>query len=161
MYNGRTNQTESNQKHPTERTTKMHAAQYDKKTKIWTQKVAYQQYYSVQTVCTILGVGSPSIYSAIHRGTLKAYRVGGVAHVKHEDLMQYLARRSAIPMVDRTNIEAILPRPKRAATVVDIVGNVLEAQAITPRNQEVLDLFDDDEGEAKEVPATPEAVPAS
>lgn len=138
----------------------MHAASFDVKTKIWTQKIAYQQYYSVQTVCTILGVGSPSIYSALHRGTLKGYRVGGVAHVKHEDLMAYIARRNAIPMVDRSNIEAILPRAKAPAMASLIPG----VQAMVSQDQPITDLFDDDDDDDEPTPikegAEPEAVEA-
>jgi excisionase family DNA binding protein len=77
----------------------------------WEQTVAVQEWYSVQDVCTILAVGNPSVYGAIKRGTLKAYRVSGVVKVKHDDLVSYIARRSAEPSLDpgALQIEEIIP----------------------------------------------------
>jgi excisionase family DNA binding protein len=77
----------------------------------WEQTVPAKDWYTVQDVCVIMDVGGPSVYGAIKRGTLKAWRVQGVVHVKHEDLLAYLARRSAAPSFDPSAlvIEEIIP----------------------------------------------------
>lgn len=77
----------------------------------WEQTIPVKEWYTVQDVCVIMNVGGPSVYGAIKRGTLKAYRVSGVVHVKHEDLIAYLARRSAAPSFDPSAlvIEEIVP----------------------------------------------------
>jgi excisionase family DNA binding protein len=61
----------------------------NKEENVWTNSYPVREYYTVQEVAMVTGMGTTSIYSSIKRGTMKAYRVNGVVHVKHEDLIAY------------------------------------------------------------------------
>ena len=71
----------------------MRAAKLCEEDGCWVQDVPIKDYYSVQECSIILDVGSPSIYSAIKRGTMKGVRVNGVTHVRHADLIAYINKR--------------------------------------------------------------------
>lgn len=91
----------------------MRAATFDEQEQVWTQTVAYKEWYSVREVCVLLQTGGPSVYGAIRRGTLKAYKVNGFTRVKHEDLVAYIIRRQAgatTVMQGALQIEEILPQ---------------------------------------------------
>jgi excisionase family DNA binding protein len=69
------------------------AARLNEKKKVWIREDPVKEYYSVQETSQILGVGAPSVYSSIKRGSMPGYKVGGKTMVKHEDLVAYIAQR--------------------------------------------------------------------
>ena len=89
----------------------VNAAELNEAKQAWEQIVPFKDYYTVQDVCTILNVGGPSVYGAIKRGTLRGVRVNGVAHVRHDALIQYIARRGQATTFDPSQlvIEDIVP----------------------------------------------------
>lgn len=90
----------------------MNPGTYDEEAKHWVCTVPGQEWYSVQDVSIILGIGGPSVYNAIQRGSLVAYKVGGSTKVKHEDLQAYISRRGQTQQTQRTAdtlIERIVP----------------------------------------------------
>lgn len=89
----------------------MRAAEFDSANEVWVQRTPQKEWYTIQDVCTILDVGGPSVYGAIKRGTLRGFRVNGVAHVKHVDLINYISRRQGEAEYDASGfvIEEIVP----------------------------------------------------
>jgi len=94
----------------------MKAAQLNEDRKVWIQEIPQAEFYSIQEVCTILHVGGPSVYGAVRRGTLRGVRVNGVAHVRHEALLNYINRRKTAPMFDSGElvVEDIVPEKEAA-----------------------------------------------
>lgn len=94
----------------------MRAAQLNTERKVWVQEIPQAEFYSIQECCTILHVGGPSVYGAIRRGTLRGVRVNGVAHVRHEALLDYINRRKTAPMFDSGQlvVEDIVPEKEAA-----------------------------------------------
>lgn len=50
-------------------------------------------WYRAQEVATLLGVSTMTIFREIHRGEMKATRVGRLVRIKPEDLTEYLRRK--------------------------------------------------------------------
>jgi len=96
----------------------VNAAELNEAKGAWIQAVPVKDYYTVQDVCTILNVGGPSVYGAIKRGTLRGVRVNGVAHVRHEALVAYIARRGQATTFDPSQlvIEDIVPEKEASKT---------------------------------------------
>jgi len=138
----------------------MNAATYNEETKVWTATIAYQEWYSVQDVGQILGVGGPTVYSAIKRGSCVAYKVSRTTKVKHDDLVAYIAKRmssaAATTTADAT-IAKIIPvvesqdKAKRLASAIAAETGE-SGPAPTPIK---LDIFQDDPTPA--APADPAA----
>jgi len=72
-------------------------ARYDSERNEWVKTVPGSKFYSLQKVAEILGVGGPSVYQAIKRGTLRAFKnpATGSIVVTHDDLMAYIQKRQA------------------------------------------------------------------
>ena len=132
----------------------MNAATYNEEKKVWEATVAAAEWYSVQEIGQILGVGGPTVYSAVKRGSLVAYKVGGTTKAKHDDLLNYIARRKSATIATATadaTIAKIIPvvesqnRAKHLATTI-----AAETGESGPAPAPIkLDLFQDD------APATP------
>jgi len=71
----------------------MRPATYDAATGEWIQRVQQRKFYPIQTVAMLLGVGAPSVYSSVKRGTLPAVRIGTTVHIAHDELLKYIETR--------------------------------------------------------------------
>jgi len=60
---------------------------------VWLQEVPVKEWYPVQEASIILMMGTTQIYDTIKRGTMDAYEVNSVTHIKHADLVKYIERR--------------------------------------------------------------------
>jgi hypothetical protein len=113
----------------------MRAAELDEQQGCWIQDVPIKDYYSVQECSIILDVGSPSVYSAIKRGTMKGVRVNGVTHVRHSDLIAYINKRGTGR--PRTNladavIEEITPKEDKEREAVEMQDEPVEVDVQEP-----------------------------
>jgi hypothetical protein len=105
----------------------MRAAQLDAKNGRWVQTVPQKEYYTVQECSVILDVGSPSVYSAIKRGTMKGVRINGVTHVAHDALIAYINRRGGgrrATNIGDAVIEEIRPKEESERQAVELVDAV-------------------------------------
>jgi hypothetical protein len=78
----------------------------------WVQVIPAKEWYPVQEASIILKMGTTQIYDTIKRGTMDAYEVNSVTHIKHEDLIEYIERRHQgyLPApAGETQITKILP----------------------------------------------------
>lgn len=128
----------------------MRSATLDKENKQWVQTVSVQEYYTVQECSIILDVGSPSVYSAIKRGSVKGVRINGVTHVSHNALIEYIDRRGGgRQSIDITEavIEEINPEKdaeRRAVDMVDAVeSETSEPEESEPEKKSPLDFLDE------------------
>lgn len=110
----------------------------------WERHIPYTELYKIGTVAQILGVGSAQVYSALKRGTVKGYTLGGVKVIKHEDLLVYLERRTATIMPTQ-ELQEIVPTAPEAP--VAIVATILDELNVVEDEVEVvaegLDIFDE------------------
>lgn len=126
----------------------MRIASQDNKNEQWVQAVPYQDLYKISDVSLIMGTGSPQIYTAIHRGTLKGYRLQGVTVVKHEDLVDYISRRTVVVVVS-PELQEI--RPRTSAIVTAPVSEDSQATAAAVLQEGApLDIFGDEDTEDAE-----------
>jgi excisionase family DNA binding protein len=118
----------------------MDAGRFDSEAGKWSIEVPEQEYYTVQDVSRILGVGAPSVYNYIRRGSLPAYKVGGSTKVKHEDLMQYIEVRQSDQARSPVNeVEKIVPDEEPRKVAQELSGD----DGGDETTQINLDLFDD------------------
>ena len=120
----------------------MKAAQLNQEGTAWIQEIPVKEWYTIQDVCVILNAGGPSIYGAIKRGTMKGHRVNGVNHVKHENLLAYMARRAATPTFDpsQLDIQEILPE----VSADKAAGAMAGPNTSVPTEEVNLDFLDED-----------------
>lgn len=67
-------------------------AAHDAKNKRWLVAVPFDDVYTVMEVVRILGQPATMVYSYINKGKLPAYKIDGVLHVKHDDLVGFIKR---------------------------------------------------------------------
>jgi hypothetical protein len=100
-------------------------ARFDPERNVWVKEIPGGQYYTLQKVAEILGVGGPSAYQAVKRGTLRAYRspaTGGIV-VTHDDLIAYIQKRQAGPVTTSNGTKLSLqPLDLGAADAEDILS---------------------------------------
>lgn len=97
----------------------------------WEAVIPVKEYYTVQDVMGILGVGGPSVYGAIKRGTMAGVYVNDVKHVRHTALLTYMSRRSSAPVFDPDNliIRDIIPDKEAAKEAASMVSDDREFDA--------------------------------
>lgn len=79
----------------------------------WRQAIPAKEWYTVQETSIILLMGTTQVYDCIKRGTMPAYEVNSVTHVKHNDLVDYIDRRQrgapSVPSSGEAHIVRIVP----------------------------------------------------
>ena len=124
----------------------MNAGTYDAEKGSWLMYLPAREWYSVQETSQILGVGGPTVYSAIRRGSLVAYKVGGSTKVKHDDLVNYIARRMSNAVATTTADEAIarIIPSEVSSKKADKMAGAIAADAPPPVGNIQLDIFQDE-----------------
>jgi excisionase family DNA binding protein len=117
--------------------------------KVWVLEVPATDWYSVQDASIILNTGGPSVYNAINRGSLVAYKVGGSTRIKHEDLVDYISKRGRSEVRNegiREAIEKIVPSAVEKTRALHIAG-ATAAEGRQPVGKINLSLFDTEDAE--------------
>lgn len=78
----------------------------------WITRIPQAEIYTVQEVALILGQSNPMMYDYIHKGKLIAYKIEGVMHVRHKDLMAFVRRHRLL----RKSIDAKIKPQKVVPT---------------------------------------------
>lgn len=60
--------------------------------KAWVVQVPVASVYTVHEVARIIGQAAPIVYGYIGKGKLAAYKIDGVMHVTHADLIAFINR---------------------------------------------------------------------
>lgn len=99
----------------------------------WIMEVPFDEVYTVMEVTRILGQAPTMVYSYIYRGKIQGYKIDGVMHIRHSDLVAFVKRFKTL----RRSLNAPIPLRKVAPTQVPSPGS--------PRTDFTvpLDLIDD------------------
>ena len=82
--------------------------------KAWVVRVPVASVYTVHEVGRIVGQAAPMVYGYIGRGKLAAYKIDGVMHVTHADLLDFIQRyrRLRRSMDAKIKPQRVVPRKK-------------------------------------------------
>ena len=62
----------------------------------WLVRVPAAEVYTIHEAARILGTAAPMVYGYINKGKMPAYLIDGVKHVKHADLVSFIASRKRL-----------------------------------------------------------------
>lgn len=94
-------------------------AVFNQQRKEWITRVPWAEVYTIQEVAIVLGQANPMVYSYIHKGKITAYKIDGVMHVKHKDLMAFVKRHRLLrqSLDAKVKPQRVVPTKKGDASV--------------------------------------------